>query len=148
MARKLAGCKQAGENSAARHSSGHTARTLPRFDRRNETGGRQAHRWVGGDLATHTAIVLSLHALGLVPRVEGRPHFALPWFDKLTTGLEYPVRGCGESGLTRAASHAPTYFDVVVGFLAVAVAGGVAGFEAITGVSVPPASTERQSAGS
>ena len=42
----------------------------------------------------------------------------------------------------------PTYFVVVVGFLAVAVAGGVAGFEAITGVSVPPASTERQSAGS
>ena len=45
-------------------------------------------------------------------------------------------------------AYALGYFVVVVGFFAVAVAGGVAGFDAITGVSAPPASTERQSAGS
>ena len=122
MARKSAGCKQAGENSAARHSSGHTARTLPRFDKL--TAGLEEA------LPRMPPLVLSLHVLGLVPRVDGRPHS--------------PCRGRAP----RRPANALGYFVVVVGFLAVAVAGGVAGFEAITGVSVPPASTERQSAGS
>ena len=46
------------------------------FDPRNKSEGRQARHWVGGTLATHAALVLSLSK-------DGR---ALPWFDKLTTG--------------------------------------------------------------
>jgi hypothetical protein len=41
-----------------------------------------------------TAIVLSLHALGLVPRVEGAAAPALPWFDKLTTGRRVVAPSC------------------------------------------------------
>src|ERR1051326_4026236 len=114
MARKSAGCKQAGENSAARHSSGHTARTLPRFDPRNESGGRQANGWVGGDLATHTAIVLSKD--GRTSRCRGSTTSSPP-------GWSTQSASAARAG-SRELLATPTYFVVVVGFLAVAVAGG------------------------